>query len=131
MVTAYNLLTRKPVTAISSAVSLLMNGLTGGKFVEKPSLEKARQYIDDGRYLWNSGIFVFKVDRLIAQYRRYLPETARQLDRLDLVEFCNIEEVYAKVEAISIDYGILEKSDRVSVVPAGLEWSDLQLKLKY
>ncbi len=95
------------------------------EFVEKPNLEKANAYIKDPRYLWNSGMFVFQVGPLIEQYRRLLPEMHAALDRIDYEKFSNLEEVYKDLEKISIDYGILERSEGVTVIPTGISWSDL------
>ena len=95
------------------------------QFVEKPGLEQARQFCQDGRYFWNSGMFVFQVGALQEQYRRFLPESAAVLDRL-LEQNCPpLEQLYPALEAVSIDYGILEKAAGVVVVPAELAWSDL------
>ena len=95
------------------------------RFVEKPDLETARRYLQDRQFLWNSGMFVFRVGELIAQYRRYLPEMAQALDRFMESDEEAREQIYAQLESISIDYGIMEKSDRVVVIPAGISWSDV------
>ncbi len=95
------------------------------RFVEKPDFGQACVYLEDPRFLWNSGMFVFKVGDLTAQYRRYLPFLADSLDNLDYREYSNLEEIYESIENISIDYGILEKSDHVTVIPTDLGWSDV------
>lgn len=94
-------------------------------FVEKPDLETAEAYLLDRRYLWNSGMFVFRVGSLIEQYRRLLPDMHAALEGLDYEQFSNLEAVYGGLEKISIDYGILERSEGVTVIPTGIGWSDL------
>ena len=95
------------------------------QFVEKPDFDQACLYIKDPNFLWNSGMFVFKVGDLTEQYRRFLPDLSGSLDSLDYREYSNLEQIYGSIENISIDYGILEKSDRVTVIPADLGWSDV------
>ncbi len=95
------------------------------QFVEKPDFDQACLYLKDPRFLWNSGMFVFKVGDLTGQYRRFLPDLSDSLDSLDYREYSNLEDIYMSIESISIDYGILEKSDRVTVIPTDLGWSDV------
>ncbi len=95
------------------------------RFVEKPDLENARKFIQDERYLWNSGMFVFHVPSLMDEFRRHLPEIADLLDRLDLEQFSNLPEIYEQMPSISIDYGIMEKAERIAVIPADINWSDV------
>src|SRR5690606_14245522 len=66
------------------------------RFVEKPDGEQAAAYLEDGRFLWNSGMFVFKVGDLIAAYRRHLPEMAAALDEIDFSDDNSTREAYAK-----------------------------------
>ncbi|MGM0689385.1 MAG: mannose-1-phosphate guanylyltransferase/mannose-6-phosphate isomerase [Bacillota bacterium] len=95
------------------------------KFVEKPDLETAETYLKDKRYLWNSGMFVFRVGALVEQYHRLLPEMHAALEQVDYKELSNLEPIYSGLEKISIDYGILERSEGVTVIPTGISWSDL------
>jgi len=95
------------------------------KFVEKPDLETARVYLEEGRYLWNSGMFVFRIGDLLEQYRRHLPEMHAALEEIDYENFSNLAEIYPRLEKISIDYGILEKAAEVAVIPTGIKWSDI------
>lgn len=95
------------------------------QFMEKPDLDLARQYCADTGYFWNSGMFMFKVGALQAQYRRFLPKSAAVLDRL-LEQNCpSLEQFYPGLEAVSIDYGIMEKAEGVVVIPADITWSDV------
>ncbi|MFO7952976.1 MAG: mannose-1-phosphate guanylyltransferase/mannose-6-phosphate isomerase, partial [Bacillota bacterium] len=95
------------------------------RFVEKPDLETARRYLGEGNYLWNSGMFVFKVGPLLKEYKNFLPQMKAALEKIDYKSFENVEEIYADLEKISIDYGIMERSGKVSVIPTGIDWSDL------
>ena len=95
------------------------------RFVEKPDLETAKSYYEDSRYLWNSGMFVFKAGTLIEEFRRLLPDMYQALEQVDYDNFSNAEEIYRELEKISIDYGILERSDKVTVIPTSISWSDL------
>jgi len=84
------------------------------RFVEKPDLDRARQYVASGRHFWNSGMFFFRAERLLAETRRHLPDVARALDGR-----------YEEAPAISIDYGIMEKAGDIWAVPGDFGWSDV------
>ena len=91
------------------------------RFVEKPNVEKAAQYVQDG-YLWNSGMFVFKASVFMQMLTKYQPEMAVQLANMSAENFA---ETYANFTNISMDYGLAEKADKVAVVPVDMAWSDL------
>lgn len=100
------------------------------RFVEKPDLEKAKKYVESGKFLWNSGIFVWKVSKMMAEIARHLPGLFRGLKAIEEAlgteeEEETIRRVYEEVESISIDYGVLEKSEDVVTVPATFDWSDI------
>ena len=100
-------------------------------FVEKPSLEKARKYLVRGDYLWNAGIFVATPQTILKEIERHLPRLHEGLMRLKPVlgtdSFENVlEGVYEKLESVSFDYGIMERtSSPVFVVPCDCGWSDV------
>jgi mannose-1-phosphate guanylyltransferase/mannose-6-phosphate isomerase len=95
------------------------------RFVEKPDLKRAQQYFKDKKFLWNSGMFVWKAGVILEEMKAHLPELYRTLALLSQSRDID-PRVWQKIEPISIDYGILEKSRRVLVIPAGdLGWSDL------
>jgi mannose-1-phosphate guanylyltransferase len=100
-------------------------------FVEKPTLEKARKYLVRGDYLWNAGIFVATPQTILTEIERHLPTLYEGLKRLrpalgtDRFERV-LKEVYAKLESISFDYGIMERTSLpVFVVPCECGWSDV------
>jgi len=97
------------------------------RFVEKPDLETARAYLASGEYLWNSGMFFFSAGRFLAEARQHLPELSALLDEIcvspDPVALA--QERYPRVPAISIDYGIMEKTQGIRVVPGDFGWSDV------
>ncbi len=95
------------------------------KFVEKPDLAKAKEYIQDSRFLWNSGMFMFQVDKLTSQYRRHLPDLSTSLDKIDYKTFSNLATAYQGMSSVSIDYGLLEKSEQVTVISTDIPWSDM------
>ncbi len=100
-------------------------------FVEKPDLETASRYLNSGQYFWNAGIFVATPDVILREINKYLPDLHQGLKRIqDAVgtEFfeTELEKVYQELEAISFDYGIMEKTDTpVFVLPCDCGWSDV------
>lgn len=100
------------------------------RFVEKPDAKRAAEYLLSGDYFWNSGIFIWRTDVILAEIARHLPAVDACLQRFNReCRELGFEEALATyfqdVEAISIDYGVLEKSSRVAVVPSHFIWSDL------
>ena len=100
------------------------------RFVEKPDAQTARAYVEDGSYLWNSGMFVWRADRVLEEVARHLPDLWSALDAVSGSPGSEgfLEEVlrfYEAAPAISIDYGIMEHAANVLVVPAGFDWDDV------
>ncbi|HET56145.1 MAG TPA: mannose-1-phosphate guanylyltransferase [Ignavibacteria bacterium] len=96
------------------------------KFVEKPNLEKAKEYLSGGNYLWNSGMFIWRSDVILDEVQKYLPETHSLIAKLKNGDYDNIiEEIYPMFQSTSVDYGIMEKSDRVYVIEGNFGWSDV------
>ena len=100
------------------------------EFKEKPDLETARAYLADGKYFWNAGIFVWNVRTIDAELRRHAPQIMGIMDRLAPALYTENEtgalaELFPQCEKISIDYAVMEKSDRIRVIAADLGWSDL------
>ena len=99
-------------------------------FKEKPSLEVAQQYLSSGDYLWNAGIFVWNIDTITSALRTYAPQIADVMDRMapsfyTPAEAAAVAELFPTCEKISIDYAVMEKSDRIYTLPAEIGWSDL------
>lgn len=84
------------------------------RFTEKPDLVTAKRYIASGRYFWNSGIFVWKVGTILEEIKRYLPDL-----------YSLSKTGYRNADNISIDYGIMEKTNRAVVLEAGFAWDDV------
>ncbi|MDX1675002.1 MAG: mannose-1-phosphate guanylyltransferase [Longimicrobiales bacterium] len=91
-------------------------------FVEKPDAATAERYLESGIYLWNSGIFVWRVDRLLAEVRAVTPELAELLPLLDAGD---VDGYFDAAPRLSIDRGVLERSDRVGVMDATFDWDDV------
>lgn len=92
-----------------------------GRFVEKPRRETASDYVRQG-YLWNSGIFVWPARLFLDELRKTAPQLG---DLLPLLEEGRVEEFFEQAPTLSVDEGVLEKSDRVAVMPARFEWDDV------
>lgn len=100
------------------------------QFKEKPDLETATGYIDSGEYLWNASMFVWRAATLLDEMRALLPELAAALTTIAAAwDTPDRERVLAEtwpaIEDVTIDNGILERSDRVAVVPGTFGWTDL------
>ncbi|MBN1772116.1 MAG: NTP transferase domain-containing protein [Deltaproteobacteria bacterium] len=99
------------------------------RFLEKPDRAKAERLLADGGVFWNSGMFVFSVGRMLDELRARLPETGRFADAVAAVDPAGearlVAERFAGCEAISIDYGVMERAERVAVVAAAFSWSDV------
>ncbi len=100
------------------------------QFTEKPNSEKAEEFLASGDYLWNSGIFIWKASTIMDEMKAHLPDLYNSFNAIKNKigtngEASAIEGVYSKCESISIDYGILERSNDVWVIPSEFGWSDL------
>ena len=105
------------------------------RFVEKPSYEKAQEYVSNGDYLWNSGMFCFKVGALLRAMELVAPEILAEakkcMDKSRLAkgrDFVQLEidaATFVNVPSISIDYAVMEKCSNIAVVPCDIGWSDI------
>ncbi len=114
--------------ASNSATGL--KAFTVKRFVEKPDYRTAAIYLMNGDYFWNSGIFIWKTGVILEEINKITPALGKSL--ADFAKTIRSEEsqtalekLYNEVESISIDVGIMEKSQRVTIVPADFSWSDL------
>ena len=121
---------------IERGESLESDATTGNKvarFVEKPDFKTAESYVSSGKYLWNSGMFCFKAGVFLAELAKSAPEVAKAVDAcwaamqpLNNAQMAEIPaEVFKSAPDISIDYAVMEKSDKVAVVPGDFGWSDI------
>lgn len=101
------------IKKIQNPKSKIKNHFKVEKFVEKPSLKKAKEYLDEGNYFWNSGMFMFPFELMIREFREKAPKIFENVDNFE------------KIEAIPIDKAVIEKSDKVVVVPVDFQWSDI------
>ncbi|MHB0985133.1 MAG: mannose-1-phosphate guanylyltransferase/mannose-6-phosphate isomerase [Sulfuricella sp.] len=111
------------------------DGYVVKRFVEKPSYELARQYVDSGRYLWNSGMFCFKAGAVLEQFNLHSPdicervtacwEATRNKTQSNAAMTEIDPETFSSVAEDSIDYALMEKSEAVAVVPGRFGWSDI------
>ena len=110
-------------------------GLNALRFVEKPDLDTARRYVEDGQYFWNAGMFCFTASAFLAALARTAPDlhqgvmacweaaqpswdASRRLLELP-------QAAFAALPDISVDYAVMEKADRVAIVPATFDWNDI------
>ena len=100
-------------------------------FQEKPSPAKAEAFLKAGNFYWNSGMFAWRVDYLWEQFRKHLPETAKAFEKAGDLNpksptfAAKLKKIYATIPDISIDYGILEKADRIRMVIPEFSWDDI------
>lgn len=105
------------------------------RFTEKPNLETAQDYLEQGGYYWNSGMFVWKASAILAAFKQYLPELDAVLSNIvsgskdDATFQAAVNQYFAQMPNISIDYGVLEKSaaekNRLLVIPCDIKWNDV------
>ncbi len=96
------------------------------KFVEKPSQITAQDYLKDGGYFWNSGIFMFKASVILKEIAAFAPEITSLLEQFDFTETDSVPyTLFEKMPNISIDYAVMEKSERIKMVELEGDWKDL------
>jgi mannose-1-phosphate guanylyltransferase len=99
-------------------------------FAEKPSLELAKEYVSSNEYLWNSGMFIWKISSILQRFEQLMPDT---YDGLMIIrdaiktsaEREMLEKVFPTFPSISIDYGIMEKSNNIYTIPGTFGWDDV------
>jgi mannose-1-phosphate guanylyltransferase len=99
-------------------------------FTEKPDLEIAKSFIESGDFLWNAGIFAWKISSILTAFEKYQPEMYELFDQEKMhfntpAENTAIQRIYPQCTNISIDIAIMEKANNVYVMPASFGWSDL------
>jgi mannose-1-phosphate guanylyltransferase len=106
-----------------------------GRFVEKPNRERAESFLaaGPGRYLWNAGMFFFRVRDMTALVSQHLPDVAAGIAKIDAASAGETEvryravvrTVFPTLPSISIDHGVMEKTDRLAVIPGDFDWNDV------
>ena len=126
--TGYGYVQAQPKRVLKSRDAL--TAMAVARFVEKPDLPTAQRYLRSGKFYWNSGIFIWRADVLLSAMEKSLPvlsagltQLGRALDTPDQARA--VEEFYRDAESISIDYGVLQKTRRMAVIPAPFRWSDI------
>src|SRR6266702_5651749 len=102
----------------------------GERFVEKPNVATAQTYLQDGHYVWNSGMFVWKVETILAEIKKHLPGLAQTIDVIAESmgtdsERATLDELWPTLQSISIDYGVMEKASKFAVIPVEIGWNDV------
>lgn len=106
-------------------------GFRTAQFVEKPDLDRARAFLADGTYAWNGGIFAFRVRDFLAELAAHRPQIAAGVreavakGRQDGARFHPDAGFFASVESDSVDYAVMENTQRAAMVPADMVWSDI------
>jgi mannose-1-phosphate guanylyltransferase len=100
------------------------------RFVEKPTREKAESFVAGGQHLWNAGMFFFRASVMQGAIAAHLPALAEGLARIDAAaggadEARALAEVFPTLPSISIDHGVMEKAQRIAVVPGSFDWNDV------
>ncbi len=133
-IVTFGVLPTRPHTGygyIESATEISSGPTPIARFVEKPDLATAEEYLRSGRYLWNSGIFVFRADRFLEELRKYAPDIAADTSSsFDAGEFHGSvfrpgADEFAAVRSDSIDYALMEHTEAGFVVPMKAGWSDV------
>ena len=93
------------------------------KFLEKPDLNQAKEYFKHKKFFWNSGMFIWKASVFLEEARKYLPKLYANLQLINSMN--DILKIWPRIEAISVDYGIMERSKRIALIPVDFYWTDL------
>lgn len=101
------------------------------RFVEKPDFEKAKQYISSGKFLWNSGMFIWRTSIIMDMFRKHMPSLALSLSRIDAAYRLGdpsetiMEQFVDHIDGESIDYGVMENAESIYTIPCQFGWDDV------
>jgi mannose-1-phosphate guanylyltransferase len=100
------------------------------RFLEKPNRTTAEYFLSEGGYYWNAGIFICRIDCMLAEIQRQLPEVYQRLQQIQATLHTDqgtavLEQVWATMPNISIDYGVMERAEQVAVAPLDAGWNDV------
>jgi mannose-1-phosphate guanylyltransferase/mannose-6-phosphate isomerase len=107
-----------------------LKGHPVSRFVEKPNVAKAAQYLNAGDYYWNSGMFIWRAATILDEIKRHQPTLFRGIDRIGRLMQSGsprqaIDDVYRALKPVSIDTGVMERSKKAAIVPVSFQWSDV------
>ena len=99
-------------------------------FVEKPDYKRAQEFVSTDNYLWNSGIFIWKVSEILDAIKTFMPDLYNGLMEIQNAigsetEGDVVRTVFAQLESVSVDYGIMERTDNIALIPADIDWCDV------
>ena len=100
------------------------------RFVEKPEAERALQMVESGRFSWNSGMFIWRLKRIMAEFKRQMPALYEKLQvvksAIDSPDYEQVlGQIWPTIEKETIDYGVMEGAQKVAVIPVDIGWSDV------
>lgn len=106
------------------------NAYVVDRFVEKPNIETAKEYLDSEEYLWNSGMFIWKVSTILNNMKKLLPDLYEGLEKISEAigtqkQEMVLEKVFQELDSVSIDYGIMEKAEHIYIIPGVFGWDDV------
>lgn len=111
---------------INTSETKICDGYLVNRFIEKPDEKTAEKYLANGNYYWNSGIFIFKASVLLNEASKHAPDIYEKLKNFDFTKSSEIPYIeFEKMPSISIDYAIMEKSDKIALVQLKSDWNDL------
>lgn len=100
------------------------------RFVEKPNIELAKEYVNSGEYLWNSGMFTWKVSSILGNMQKFLPDiyegTEKICDHYGAEDFNEVlKSVFPTLSSESVDFGIMERANHIFTIPGNFGWDDV------
>ena len=100
------------------------------RFVEKPDFARAKEYFESGEYVWNSGVFVFRAGVILEEMKKHIPKVYAGVEKIYEAagtenEKNAVREAYNDMPSVSVDYGVMEKAEDISVIPASFGWNDV------
>lgn len=93
------------------------------RFIEKPDIERAKQFLKDKKFYWNAGIFIFRAETLLGEVRKFAPKQYAIITRIN--GRGGPDSLWAKLKPVSIDYAVMQKSKKIALVPSDFLWLDL------
>jgi len=104
--------------------------LRAKRFVEKPDLTTAQAMLQDGHYSWNSGMFIWKVSAILNEFQKQMPELYQQVTKIGntigtAAYAETLARIWTQIKKQTIDYGVMEKAERVAVLPVDIQWADV------